>query len=109
MIAFLIASVDPCTSDFIIIFNSCETLSLKADSWVTKTSGFLPALDSSNLASLTDLASFSLSKTKKSSPDLAGPFIPNTSTGEEGNASLILLPKSFIIALTFPHFNPLTK
>jgi hypothetical protein len=55
------------------------------------------------------LASFSLSKTKKSSPDFAAPFIPNTSTGKDGNASSIFLPKSFIIALTFPHFIPLTK
>ena len=31
------------------------------------------------------MASFSESKTKKSSPDFAAPFIPKTSTGVEGN------------------------
>tara|TARA_Y100000741_G_C17855684_1_gene396631 strand:+ start:296 stop:463 length:168 start_codon:yes stop_codon:yes gene_type:complete len=55
------------------------------------------------------LASFSLSKTKKSSPALAAPFIPKISTGVDGNASLIFSPLSSIIARIFPHFNPLTK
>ena len=54
-------------------------------------------------------ASFSLSKTIKSSPDFAAPFIPKTSTGVEGGASSIFFPRSLMIALTFPHFSPLTK
>ena len=34
---------------------------------------------------------------------------PSISTGDAGVASLILFPKSFINALTLPHFKPLTK
>ena len=45
----------------------------------------------------------------KSSPDLAAPLIPKISTGVEGGASSIFFPLSLIKALTFPHFNPLTK
>ena len=58
---------------------------------------------------LNDLASFSLSKTIRSSPALAAPLIPKISTGVEGGASLIFFPLSLIIALIFPHCNPLTK
>ena len=108
-IAPLIASDEPWTSDFTIIFSSSETLSLKADSCVTKLNGFFPSLNSCNLASHKDFASFSESKTKKSSPDFAAPLIPSISIGEAGWASSIFLPWSFIIALTFPHCNPLTK
>ena len=84
-------------------------LSLKADSCVNIVKGFFEVLVSSILASDKDLASFSESTTKKSSPDFAAPFIPNTSTGVDGNASLICFPVSSIIALTFPHFVPQTK
>ena len=45
----------------------------------------------------------------KSSPALAASLIPSISTGEDGRAFSILFPKSLIKALTFPHFNPLTK
>ena len=71
--------------------------------------GFFPTFASSALFSLKVFASFSLSKTIKSSPAFAAPFIPKISTGVEGNASLIFFPLSSIIALTFPHLNPLTK
>ena len=109
LIAFLIASDDPWTSDLIIIFNSWDFLSLKADSCVTKVRGFFTFLDSSTLASLKDFASFSDGKTIKSSPDLAAPLIPSTSIGVEGSADPICSPRSFTIALTFPHCKPLTK
>ena len=109
LIAFLIASDDPCTSDLIIKFSSSVDLSEKAESWVAKVNGFFPSLLSWALFSLSVLASFSVSRTIKSSPALAAPFIPKISTGVEGNASLIFLPLSSIIALTFPHFKPLTK
>jgi len=107
--ALLIASDDPCTSDFIIIFNSSEVLSVKAESCVAKVKGFPPLLFSSPLFSLNVFASFSVSKTIKSSPDFAAPLIPKISTGDDGGASLIFFPLSLINALTFPHFNPLTK
>ena len=58
-----------------IILSSSETLSLNADSCVTKDKGFFPSLTSCNLASQRDFASFSVSKTKKSSPALAAPLI----------------------------------
>ena len=93
----------------IIIFSSSDTEFLKAESCVTKVSGILLSLDSSTLASHKDLASFSLGSTMKSSPDLAAPFIPIISIGVAGSALSIFLPLSFIIALTFPHFKPLTK
>jgi len=104
-IAFLIASDEPWTSDLIIIFNSSDVLSLNAESCVTKVNGFFPFWVSWILASHNDLASFSLSKTIKSSPALAAPLIPKTSTGVEGFASLIFFPLSLIKALTLPHFN----
>ena len=105
----MIASEDPWTSDLIIKFNSSVDLSEKAESWVAKVRGFFPSLLSSALFSLNVFASFSFSRTIKSSPAFAAPLIPKISTGEDGGASLILLPKSLIIALTFPHFKPLTK
>ena len=107
--AFFIASEDPWTSDLIIIFNSSEVLSLKAESCVTKAKGFLPSRFSWILASHNDLASFSFSSTTKSSPAFAAPLIPKTSTGVDGFASFTLRPWSLIKALTFPHFSPLTK
>ena len=61
------------------------------------------------LFSLKVFASFSLSRTIKSSPAFDAPLIPKISTGVDGDASLIFLPLSSIIALTFPHFKPLTK
>ena len=76
---------------------------------MTKLRGILSSFDSSTLASQRDLASFSLDKTIKSSPDFAAPLIPIISIGVAGSAISIFLPWSFIIALTFPHFNPLTK
>ena len=109
LIAFLIASDEPWTSDFIIKFNSSADLSEKAESCVANDKGFLPSLLSSALLSLKILASFSLSKTIKSSPAFAAPFIPKISTGVEGKAVSILVPLSFIIALILPHLNPLTK
>ena len=109
LIALLIASADPWTSDFTIIFNSAAALSAKAESWVAKVKGLPPVLVSSALVSLNVLASFSESKTIKSSPDLAAPLIPRISTGIDGGASLTFSPLSLIKALTFPHFNPLTK
>ena len=108
-IAPFIAYDDPWTSDFTIMLSSSETLSLKADSWVANVKGFFPSWFSWTLASAKDLASFSLPKTKKSSPALAAPLIPSISTGEAGNASLTFFPKSFIRALAFPHFRPLTN
>ena len=45
----------------------------------------------------------------KSSPDFAAPLIPKISIGVDGEASIILFPLSSIIALIFPHRNPLTK
>ena len=71
--------------------------------------GFLPSLLSCALFSLKVLASFSSSKTIKSSPALAAPFIPSISTGEDGGASSIFFPLSLIIARIFPHLRPLTK
>ena len=68
-----------------------------------------PSLLSTALFSLNVFASFSESKTMKSSPDFAAPLIPKISTGVEGGASSMFFPLSFIIALTFPHFKPLTK
>ena len=108
-IAFLIASEDPWTSDLIIILSSSEILSWKAESCVTNVKGFLPFWVSITLASHKDLASFSFSNTRKSSPAFAAPLIPKTSTGVEGFAVSIFSPLSFIRALTLPHFNPLTK
>ena len=93
----------------IIKFNSSADLSENADSWVANDNGFFPVFDSSALFSLNILASFSLSKTIKSSPAFAAPLIPKISTGVDGEASLIFFPLSLIIALTFPHFKPLTK
>ena len=107
--ALLIASAEPCTSDFIIIFNSAADLSAKAESCVAKVRGFPPVLVSSALFSLNVFASFSESRTIKSSPDFAAPLIPRISTGVDGGASLIFCPLSLIKALTFPHLNPLTK
>ena len=89
--ALLIASADPCTSDFIIIFSSSADLSAKAESCVANVKGFPPSLVSSALFSLNVFASFSESKTIKSSPDFAAPFIPKISTGDDGGASLIFL------------------
>ena len=109
LIAFLIASDEPCTSDFTIIFNSSDAVSLKAESCVTKFRGFFPSFDSCILASHKDFASFSFFKTIKSSPALAAPLIPKISTGVAGSALSIFFPWSLMIALTFPHFNPLTK
>ena len=83
-IALFIASDDPWTSDFTIILSSSETLSLNADSCVTKVKGFFPSLVSCSLVSQRDFASFSVSKTKKSSPALTVPLIPSISTGEAG-------------------------
>ena len=93
----------------IIKFNSSEDLSENADSCVTNDRGFLFSLFSCALVSLNVFASFSLSNTTKSSPAFAAPFIPKISTGVDGRASSILCPLSLIIALTFPHFKPLTK
>ena len=76
---------------------------------MTKLRGILSSFDSSTLASHRDLASFSFDKTIKSSPDLAAPFIPIISIGVAGSATSIFFPWSFIIALIFPHFKPLTK
>ena len=84
LIAFLIASEDPWTSDLIIKFNSSVELSENADSWVANVKGFLPSLVSWALFSLKDFASFSLSKTIKSSPAFAAPLIPKISTGVDG-------------------------
>ena len=92
-----------------MIFNSSDAASLNAESWVTKVNEFLPSLDSWILASHSDFASFSLSRTIKSSPAFAAPFIPRISTGVAGSACSIFFPWSLIIALTFPHFKPLTK
>ena len=92
-----------------MIFNSAADLSTKAESCVAKVKGFPPVLVSSALFSLNVFASFSESKTIKSSPDLAAPLIPKISTGVDGGASSIVFPLSLIKALTFPHFNPLTK
>ena len=86
MIALLIASADPCTSDFIIIFNSAAALSAKAESCVARVKGLPPVLVSSALFSLNVFASFSESTTIKSSPDLAAPLIPKISTGVDGGA-----------------------
>ena len=62
-IALFIASEDPWTSDLIIIFNSSNVLSLKAESCVTNVNEFFPSKFSWTLASHNDLASFSFSKT----------------------------------------------
>ena len=86
LIAFLIASDDPWTSDLIIKFSSSADLSENAESWVANVIGFLPSLFSWALFSLKVLASFSLSKTIKSSPAFAAPFMPKISTGLEGGA-----------------------
>ena len=64
-------------------------LSENADSCVANVKGFFPSFVCSALFSHNVLASFSLSRTMKSSPALAAPFIPKISTGVEGNASLI--------------------
>ena len=88
----------------IIKFNSSEDLSEKADSCVANDNGFFPSFASSALFSLNVLASFSLSKTIKSSPAFAAPLIPKISTGVDGGASFIFFPLSFIIALTFSPF-----
>ena len=109
LIAFLIASDEPCTSDLIIRFNSSADSSVNAESLVANDNGFFPTFASSALLSLNVLASFSLSNTIKSSPALAAPLMPKISTGVDGRASAIFFPLSFIIALIFPHFNPLTK
>ena len=69
----------------------------------------MPSFVSWILASQRFLASFSLDKTIKSSPALDAPFIPIISTGVAGSAMSIFFPWSFIIALIFPHFSPLTK
>jgi hypothetical protein len=53
------------------------------------------------LFSLNVFASFSLSRTMKSSPAFDAPFIPKISTGVDGGASLIFFPLSLMIALTF--------
>ena len=58
LIALLIASADPCTSDFIIIFSSAVELSAKAESWVANAKGLPPVLLSAALFSLNVLASF---------------------------------------------------
>ena len=55
------------------------------------------------------MAFFSFSRTIKSSPAFAAPFIPKISIGVEGGASSIFCPLSLIIALIFPHLKPLTK
>ena len=109
LIAFLIASDDPWTSDLIIKFSSSEDLSENAESWDTNVRGFFPSLFSWALFSLKVFASFSFSTTMKSSPAFAAPLIPKISTGVEGGASLIFLPLSSIIALILPHLKPLTK
>ena len=67
--ALLIASAEPCTSDFIIIFNSAADLSAKAESCVAKVRGFPPVLVSSALFSLNVFASF-FAKINWSSPYL---------------------------------------
>ena len=106
--------------DFIVLDSEKEAKTLsetRADETKTggspltfaKVKGLPPVLVSSALVSLNVLASFSESKTIKSSPDLAAPLIPRISTGIDGGASLTLSPLSLIKALTFPHFNPLTK
>ena len=109
LIALLIASEDPCTSDLIIIFSSSDVASLNAESCVTNVNGFLPSFVSWILASHKFFASFSFGKTIKSSPAFDAPFIPIISTGVAGSAISIFFPWSFIIALTLPHFSPLTK
>ena len=93
----------------IIIFNSVADLSVNAESCVAKARGLPPVLFSSALLALKVFASFSVSKTIKSSPDFAAPLIPKISTGDDGGASSIFCPLSLINALTLPHFNPLTK
>jgi len=93
----------------IIIFNSAADLSTNAESCVAKVKGLPPFLFSSALLALKVFASFSVSRTIKSSPDFAAPLIPKISTGDDGGASSIFCPLSLINALTLPHFNPLTK
>ena len=73
LIAFLIASEDPCTSDLTIIFSSSDEESLKAESCVTNVNGFLPSFFSWILASHKFFASFSFCKTIKSSPAFDAP------------------------------------
>ena len=80
--ALLIASDEPWTSDLIIIFNSSETLSLNADSWVAKVNGFLLTLLSCILESEKVFASFSLFKIIKSSRDRDAKFIQSISLGD---------------------------
>ena len=53
---------------------------------MAKDKGLLFSLVSCSLFSLNTLASFSLSKTIKSSPDFAAPLIPKISIGVEGGA-----------------------
>ena len=108
----LIASDEPCTSDFTIIFKSSDIFSLNADSCVAKLIVLFPSFPSFAswvLVSDKDFASFSLLSTKKSSPAFAAPFIPRTSIGDAGKAWSIFFPKSLISARALPHFKPQTK
>ena len=52
---------------------------------------------------------FSLSTTIKSSPAKGLESNPKTSTGNEGGAFIMFLPRSLIRAFTFPHSEPETK
>ena len=55
-------------------------MSENADSWVANDNGFFASFASSALFSLNDFASFSSSKTIKSSPAFAAPLTPKIST-----------------------------
>ena len=92
-----------------IIFNSSLVWSLKAESWVIRDTWPFFDWASFILASLKTLASLSVSRTRKSSPDFDAPLIPKISTGVDGKASSTDFPLSSIIALTFPHWGPHTK
>ena len=84
LIEFLSASLDPCTSDFKIIFSSSLLLSCSKIlflSWA-RILGFV--LNAVFWKSFIFFASSSLSTTKNSPPELADSFIPSISTGVEG-------------------------
>ena len=85
------ASLDPCTSDFNIMFNSSLffVFSNKVVLSLAKIL-FLEELFFANSAIF--FASSSDLVTKNSAPAKAEPFIPSISTGIEGNASFIISP-----------------
>ena len=81
----------------------------KALSFFAKLKLFIPSFASLTLASAKFFVSFSDNNTIKSSPAFEAPLIPKISTGAEGSAKSKFFPLSLIIALTLPHFFPLTK